>query len=272
MSLRALVPPAAAMSEFSLFFNSEPGERLLKHQQEKINELLGTTVGYNCIQMSIVKSVSLCDPEKVGYLARVGYAPGTNSENKDDVWTEFESLPIASSCVDVVILHHVLDFSPTPHELLREIDRVMTDSGTLITVSFKPWSIWAVYKRYLQLRHGLDGRVLRHCRPTSPARLADWLRLLNFEVKNRDSNYVLPGKVRRLKLPERLPGFFRQGLRQLLSPFAMYFLCVAKKKTYANRVATPPIRVRKPKPSVLGVTSSSSQGSSSMNSEDDLTP
>lgn len=269
MSFRALVPPAAAMSEFSLFFESEPGRRMLEHQQKKIKQLLLSTVGHNCIQLSVVKSTTLCAPDQFGYLTRLGYAPGTNSDRQDDVWAEFESLPIASSCVDVVILHHVLDFSPTPHELLREVDRVMTDSGTLITVSFKPWSFWAIYQRFLQLRHGLDGRALSHCNPASPARLVDWLQLLNFEIHSKQSSYFLDGRMRWFGKLSRLPRSIKSGVKALLSPLGIYYVCVARKKTYARLIDTRQFRVRKPRPSVLGAASSRRHRAASLDIDGD---
>jgi SAM-dependent methyltransferase len=87
-------------------------------------------------------------------------------------------LPVATQSMDLVLLPHVLEFAADPHQILREIDRVMMPEGRLIVIGFNPWSMWG-------LRQALGRRGEEHpwCGDfISMVRLKDWLALLGFDV------------------------------------------------------------------------------------------
>ena len=98
-------------------------------------------------------------------------------------------LPVATQSMDLVLLPHVLEFAADPHQILREIDRVMMPEGRLIIIGFNPWSLWG-------LRQALARRGEEHpwCGDfISMIRLKDWLALLGFDVTaGRLSCYVPP--------------------------------------------------------------------------------
>ena len=43
--------------------------------------------------------------------------------------TRFRDLPIASNSIDLLLLPHVLEFSVNPHQILREVQRVLMPDG-----------------------------------------------------------------------------------------------------------------------------------------------
>ena len=90
------------------------------------------------------------------------------------------ALAITTDSVDVVLLPHTLELAPSPHALLREIDRVVRADGQVLILSFKSSGLWG-------LRHLLaaDGYPPGHKRLIFEARLRDWLQLLSFEIDNR---------------------------------------------------------------------------------------
>ena len=47
-------------------------------------------------------------------------------------------LPFASDSLDALVLCHTLNVAPTPHEVLRECQRVLVPNGHLFVVSFNP--------------------------------------------------------------------------------------------------------------------------------------
>ena len=49
-----------------------------------------------------------------------------------------EQLPIESESIDVALLHHVLEYSASPHALLRESARVVVPHGSVIVIGFAP--------------------------------------------------------------------------------------------------------------------------------------
>ena len=94
-----------------------------------------------------------------------------------DTLCDFTALPFAAQSTDLVILPHVLEFSSDPHQILREIERILIPEGQVIITGFNPLSLWGI-KRHLK-RHGSfpwNGNYL------SATRLKDWLKLLGFEV------------------------------------------------------------------------------------------
>lgn len=88
-----------------------------------------------------------------------------------------DALPLQSDSVDVMLLPHTLEFAAEPHEVLREAGRVLTGEGELLVLGFEPLGGWSV--RHAFTRGGFPPGRIR----TIPAhRLADWLKLLGFEV------------------------------------------------------------------------------------------
>lgn len=259
---RTLIPPAAAMSELSLFFRSEEGQKLLSHQRQRMTKLLRSTVGYNCLQLSAHKASALCNEERFGHYIQLGYAPAVGEQARDHLWSEYENLPIASNCVDVVILHHVLEFSSRPHELLREANRVLTDGGHILVVSFKPWGSWEAYKWLLRMRGNIDKRALQICQPVRSQRIHDWLYLLNYEMLTSRSHLFLDRPLFS-KLNARGSGLAASSLgraAKILSPLGLYYISLARKKTHIVRPVPQGWRVRKANQAALGVGHDRNQG------------
>ena len=93
---------------------------------------------------------------------------------------DFSELPFASQSLDLVVLPHVLEFAAEPHQVLREVERVLIPEGQLIVCGFNPASLWGMRQVAGRLSgaHFLpqDGEFI------SLPRLKDWLKLLNMEV------------------------------------------------------------------------------------------
>lgn len=93
---------------------------------------------------------------------------------------DFSELPFASQSLDLVVLPHVLEFTDEPHQVLREVERVLIPEGQLIICGFNPTSFWGARQMAGRLSgaHFLpqDGEFI------SMPRLKDWLKLLNMSV------------------------------------------------------------------------------------------
>ena len=86
-------------------------------------------------------------------------------------------LPFIQQSIDACLLANTLNFCPDPHQLLREVRRVMTDDGYLFISLFNPISK-LLFKRNLNKRQAekLTFRLFLNYR------IIDWLELLHFEV------------------------------------------------------------------------------------------
>ncbi len=99
----------------------------------------------------------------------------------DVIIDSYEELPLATASADLIVLPHVLEFAADPHQVLREVDRVLRPNGRMIVTGFNPVSLWGISQAV--------GRMLS--RPILPPdesfigmpRLRDWCKLLSFEFQ-----------------------------------------------------------------------------------------
>lgn len=138
----------------------------------------------------------------------IGHEPGTHCAALSDL----RQLPIPDSSADLVILRHSLSFAPSPHQLLREADRVLSQRGQLVILGFSPWS-WLGLASHLPIRSAQFPRGMQMLRA---ARLVDWLHLLNFRVEEQGHYGAdIPEWAHRMHFDGFLqPGYFLQARKQ----------------------------------------------------------
>lgn len=119
---------------------------------------------------------------------RIGFKFRCSNAGSVSLLSETHELPLASQSVDLVVLPHVLEFSAHPHQVLREVERVLVPEGQVLITGFNPFSLWGV--RRLIARSAGDfpwqGQFL------SVRRLKDWLELLSFETGRVDFGAYVP--------------------------------------------------------------------------------
>jgi len=110
---------------------------------------------------------------------------GTHHVEGVTVVSRPEQLAIADDSVDAVLLPHTLETVKEPHQLLREIDRILIPDGKLIVLGFNSPGWWAARQRMSDggFLPGVQQLVGQH-------RLSDWLSLLGFTVD--DVHYYHP--------------------------------------------------------------------------------
>jgi SAM-dependent methyltransferase len=101
---------------------------------------------------------------------------------------EAEALPFETDSLDVVIVHHVLEFSANPHALLRELHRVTVPHGRILLLGFNPWSMFGLRMAAGQFR----GDSLWRNHLLSAPRVTDWLQLLGFDSDRVDFGFHRP--------------------------------------------------------------------------------
>lgn len=98
---------------------------------------------------------------------------------------DFAELPLPSGVIDHLILHHALEYSRRPREVLAESARVLADGGQLTLIGFNPLSPWGSVAPLLG-RLGRCGRIelapVGRFHRLRAARLVDWLALLQLQV------------------------------------------------------------------------------------------
>jgi SAM-dependent methyltransferase len=163
------------MSILSLsdWLDTPQGRYLLDWEQDGFDRLVADLFGYNAVQLGLPQ-VDFLRANRMPFRFHADRLGGAA------VITHSESLPFASASLDLVILPHVLEFSSTPHQVLREVERVLRPEGNVIISGFNPFSLWGV-RRLAARRRGAfpwRGQYL------SPFRIKDWLTLLGFETQS----------------------------------------------------------------------------------------
>jgi SAM-dependent methyltransferase len=135
------------------------------------------------------------------------------------------SLAVLSVSVDAVLLPHTLEFEPDPHEVLREVERVLVGEGHVLILGFEPAGAWAL-RHYLAPRGFPPG--LTHM--LSCGRLRDWLRLLGFDVLEA-RRFLHTPPLESLQSGALARGLERVGVR-LNGRLGSVYLLKAKKRVY----------------------------------------
>lgn len=141
-------------------------------------------------------------------------------------------LPLASCSLDLALIPHVLEFSDNPHQILREVERVLMPEGSLIISGFNPRSLWGL-RRALGKNQAYpwNGQFI------ALPRIKDWLALLGFEVVGgRFAAYAPP--FRQTKWLERCAFMEAAGDRWWAVSGGVYFLH-AIKRVHGMRLIKP---------------------------------
>src|SRR5690606_15179093 len=119
------------------WFQTPLGQYLLEKERAYLDDVTPDIFGFHAIQIGL-PAFNLLRESRITHRLRV--AP----EGEPDVCARGHELPFATQSIDLVLLPHVLEFAQEPHEVLREVDRVMMPEGRLVIVGFNPWSLWGL--------------------------------------------------------------------------------------------------------------------------------
>lgn len=149
------------------------GHTLLERERGVVTGALERVFGTQCLQIGHWGPPDTFLPLARTQRRALVAEPGA----RGDFVSHASSLAVQSGSVDVVLLPHTLEFEPEPHEVIREVDRVLVGEGHLLVLGFEPLSWWALRHRVSErgFPPGLDHMLSR-------GRLRDWLRLLGFDV------------------------------------------------------------------------------------------
>ncbi|MEO8038548.1 MAG: class I SAM-dependent methyltransferase [Betaproteobacteria bacterium] len=222
----------------SNWFETPLGAYLLRRELAYFDAEVVDVFGFNALQFGLAEYDFL-------RMSRVPMRAAVGHEGPVRLRADLCELPVASGEVDIVAMPHTLEFSPNPHQALREVQRVLRPEGRLVVSGFNPWSLWGA-ARLLRSRSGefpWCGQFV------GLARIKDWLALLGFEVTaGRMTAYAPP--CRGEQWLERMRFMEHAGDRWW--PFAggVYFLHAVKRVT-GMRLITPKWRMSTAKRKVL---------------------
>jgi SAM-dependent methyltransferase len=218
------------------------GQRTYALEKKLAAEALAQVFGWQLVQIGFWGDddglIAEARTQRRSVLARHGIRERNHTPA---IRSRTDALAIASDSVDAVILPHTLEYEPEPHEILREVERILSGEGHLIVFGFRPLSGWGV--RHLFARDGYPPGMERLI---GERRLRDWLKLLGFEIVDaRRYLFTLPWGSR---APS--PQSFVEKVGQTLWPvFAGGYLIKARKRQFTLTPIRPRWRLR---PKVVG--------------------
>ena len=142
------------------------------------------------------------------------------------VINRYEELPFATHSIDLVVMPHILEFTEDPHQVLREVERVLVPEGHVVITGFNPVSLWGV-RQYLT-RLGASPYLPREGRFLTLPRIKDWLKLLSFDVERGRFGCYVPS-VRQERWLARWQFMEKAGDRWWPFLGAIYMLTAVKR-------------------------------------------
>jgi len=171
----------------SSWFQTPLGEYLIAWEQARFDTMLADIFGYNALQVGLGQ-VDLLRASRMPLhvcTARTARDDAGSAPSRLTVACDEAALPFAGASLDLVVLAHQLEFSATPHQLLREAARVLVSEGSVVICGFNPYSLWR-FCRYTRNRWPWRGRYL------SAPKVRDWLTVLGFEVQSSQYGCYVP--------------------------------------------------------------------------------
>lgn len=147
------------------------GRYVMAWERRRIDALVADLFGYHALQLGLPQCDLLAQN-------RIPLRQVVGEHGRVHVLCDLRELPFAANSIDLVVMPHILEFHADPHQILREVERILIPDGQVVLTGFNPLSLWGL-RRHLPRRPAgfpLNGDFI------SVLRLKDWLHLLSFEV------------------------------------------------------------------------------------------
>jgi SAM-dependent methyltransferase len=238
----------ASIIELATWMRSDPGQCLLRWEQQHLDQAVADVFGYHALQLGLPELQGLrANRMPHRWVASDSMQAAQPLPLPDEgepnslpfvadaaLHCDFDALPFPNQSLDLVVLPHALELSRDPHLTLREVERVLMPEGRVMILGFNPASMWGLRQRLGRARSaiGLGGRgalfLPRAGEFLGYWRLRDWLRLLSFEVEGGRFGCFRP-PYRSARWLERSAWMESVGERWWPVFGAVYFLVAVKR-------------------------------------------
>jgi SAM-dependent methyltransferase len=235
------------------WFTRVPGRWFQAEERHQLSKVLPTLFGYHLVQIGDMYCKGCLNSTRIQHCMVVDVElqenPPATERPRSGIRGAAEGLPIATDYIDVVVMPHVLEFSEAPHQVLREVDRILIPEGHVVILGFNPWGPWMLWRLILSWR----GKPPWCGRFVSQARARDWLQLLGFDIVSSQYYFYRP-PLRQKSIMKRLRFIDILG-RRWWPILSGGYLILAKKRVSTLTPIRPrwrPRRSRLLSPEVLG--------------------
>ncbi len=162
-----------AIEGFSDWLETPQGRYVLDWEQAKHDQLVADIFGFNAVQIGLPQ-LDFLRANRMPFRFSCCDQGGCRGAGRSAASAVRRPTASISSCCRTS-----LEFDANPHQILREVERVLVPEGSVVITGFNPFSLWGV-RRWLARRNGpppWQGRYI------SVPRLKDWFALLGFETR-----------------------------------------------------------------------------------------
>lgn len=229
--------------DLAYWYQESLGESLCQSEQKILDQVMPTIFGYHIIQLGNLNSQLHLGSCTIPHRIILSPQPSDQAAGVSG-FAKPEALPIATDSIDAVLLPHTLEFAEDPHQVLREVERVLIPEGHVVIIGFNPLSLWGVRR----LIPGRNANLPWHGKFFTSVRVKDWLSLLGFDIVDTQYLFYRP-PIRWGKMMQKLQFLETVGARAWPFLGAAYILVAKKRVT----TLTPIRPMWRPKPRLVAV-------------------
>ena len=201
--------PELTRQRMRVWFTHLPGRWFQAEERAQLRKILSNLFGYHLLQLGDLYSKECLTSTRIPHCIVLDESLQKTSpageRSRNAICGAKEWLPIATDCIDMVVMPHTLEFTKDPHQILREVERILIPEGHVVILGFNPWSLWMIWRLVLvwQGKPPWCGRFI------DPSRLKDWLQLLGFDIVSSQRYFFRPplnhrGIMARLRFLDRI--------------------------------------------------------------------
>ena len=226
---------------FQLWYTTVLGKRLAKREKRILEKYLPDLFGYYLVQCGCpeIKAEQIAGSWLKSSRVSTRFCLDYDINQGVSCQADLTFLPIKSDSLDIVVLPHVLEFSSEPHQVLREVERVLIAEGHVVILGFNPWSLWNIFRFF----HIWKKPAPWNANFLATSRVMDWLVLLGFDVVQQQGYFYQP-PIQNENISKKMRFLDKLGQRLWPNLGAGYVL-VARKRVETLTPIRPSWRSRR---------------------------
>lgn len=212
---------------YNIWYDTEEGKAVFAKVEQYLAKRQEEIFGYYAVELGVLPPVhSLLAASRIPHCYSIGQKNGTDLVALPDF------LPIMADNIDLLVASHVLECSVRPHQVLREVDRILVPEGHCFLIGFSPFSFVGLENLFIRDKDRSKKYQLR-----TVGRTKDWLKLLDFDILEVKHFGYRPAIKSKGKLPVMIwnsLGWLESLGERYLPLFGNVYVIHAKKQVIAQ--------------------------------------